>query len=51
MNVSMSKVIEIEKDYDENRVNVIMNNARLEEVLSYRYLDVDISADEKWLER
>ena len=45
VNECKSKVMQIGKNREENGVNVSLNNRRMEEVESYRYLGVDISRD------
>ena len=45
VNECKSKVMQIGKNGEENGVNVSLNNRRMEEVESYRYLGVDISRD------
>ena len=50
VNVNKSKVMRVGKDREEIGLNVSMNDIRMEEVESYRYLGVDISADGRMVE-
>ena len=45
INVGKSKVMRIGKNREENEMNIRLNNSRMEEVESYRYLGVDVSSD------
>ena len=45
VNVGKSKVMRIGKNREENELNVKLNDRRMEEVESYRYLGVDVSSD------
>ena len=45
MNKTKSKIMKIGKNGDENGVNSNLNDKRMEEVETYRYLGVDISSD------
>ena len=45
MNETKSKVMKIGKNGEENGVNISLNDRRMEEVETYRYLGVDISSD------
>ena len=45
VNVGKSKVMRIGKNREENELNVRLNDRRMEEVESYRYLGVDVSSD------
>ena len=45
VNVTKSKVMKVGKNGEENEMNVSLNNRRMEEVETYRYLGVDVSND------
>ena len=45
VNVTKSKTMKIGKNVEENEMNVHLNNRRMDEVDTYRYLGVDISND------
>ena len=45
MNEIKSKIMKIGKNGEENGVNISLNDRRMEEVETYRYLRVDISSD------
>ena len=45
VNESKSKIMRIGKNGEENEVNISLNNRRMEEVETYRYLGVDVSSD------
>ena len=45
INVGKSKVMRIGKNREEYEMNIRLNNSRMEEVESYRYLGVDVSSD------
>ena len=45
VNETKSKIMKIGKNGEENRVNINLNDKRMEEVETYRYLGVDISND------
>ena len=50
VNVSKSKTMKIGKNVKENEMNVHLNNRRMDEVVTYRYLGVDISNDSRMSE-
>ena len=45
VNETKSKIMNIGKNGEENQVNISLNDRRMEEVETYRYLGVDISSD------
>ena len=45
VNVTKSQIMKIGKNVEENEMNVQLNNRRMDEVDTYRYLGVDISND------
>ena len=45
VNETKSKIMKIRKNGEENGVNISLNDRRMEEVETYRYLGVDISSD------
>ena len=45
VNVNKSKVMKIGKNDEDNEMNISLENRRMEEVESYRYLGVDITSD------
>ena len=45
MNETKSKIMKIGKNEEENGVNISLNDRRMEEVETYRYLEVDVSSD------
>ena len=45
VNETKSKIMKIGKNGEENGVNISLNDRRMEEVETYRYLRVDITSD------
>ena len=45
MNETKSKIMKIGKNGEANGVDISLNDRRMEEVESYRYLGVDLSSD------
>ena len=45
VNETKSKLMKIGKNGEENEVNISLNDGRMEEVKTYRYLKVDMSSD------
>ena len=45
MNETKSNIIEIGKSGEENAVNISLNERKMEEVETYRYLGMDIASD------
>ena len=45
MNETKSKVMKIGKNGEENGVDISLNDRRMEEVKTYRYLGVNMSSD------
>ena len=50
MNETKSKIMKMRKNGEDNRVNISLNDRRMEEVETYRYLEVVISSDGGMLE-
>ena len=44
-NETKSKIMKIGRNVEENEVNISLNDRRIEEVETYRYLGVDISSN------
>ena len=46
VNVEKSKVVKVNKDGDQNKLHINLDDRRMEEVNAYRYLRVDVTNDD-----